>query len=304
MWRTRLDDDFDASVRQQAFELLADLTLQHGEVLPWKPLSDGFQVRGKRVPLVAPQGIFKPAILDLPLTITTSPDSPYDDAFTDDGLLQYRYRGTDPTHRDNVGLRRLMTTRKPLVYLHGVSKGKYLAAWPVYIVGDDPDSLTFRVAVDDSRQVDVPISEVAEPEQDFRRRYITSEVKVRLHQRLFRERVLAAYKNQCALCRLKHTKLLEAAHITPDSAADGEPVVSNGLSLCTIHHSAFDVNILGITPSYVVEIRSDILKEVDGPMLKHGIQAMHGTRISIPRSKVDHPDKLALEKRYEKFLAA
>ena len=146
--------------------------------------------------------------------------------------------------------------------------------------------------------------QVAEPEQEFRRRYITSEVKARLHQRVFRERVLMAYKIECSLCRLKHTNLLEAAHITPDSEADGEPRVSNGLSLCTIHHAAFDRNILGISPDYMVKVREDILDEVDGPMLKHGIQAMHGERINIPRAESDHPDKETLDRRYQKFLAA
>jgi putative restriction endonuclease len=62
------------------------------------------------VPLLAPQGIFKPAILNLPLSITTTPPSPrkprpYNDEFDNNGLLRYRYRGTDPNHRDNVGLR-------------------------------------------------------------------------------------------------------------------------------------------------------------------------------------------------------
>ena len=69
---------------------------------------------------------------------------------------------------------------------------------------------------------------------------------------------------------------MDAAHITPDSAERGEPIVSNGLALCKIHHAAFDRNILGISPDYQVHIRQDILEEEDGPMLKHGIQEMQG----------------------------
>jgi hypothetical protein len=52
--------------------------------------------------------------------------------------------------------------------------------------------------------------------------------------------VLAAYRHQCSLCRLKHEELLDAAHIIPDADPEGEPVVSNGLALCRLHHSAFD----------------------------------------------------------------
>lgn len=295
--------DFDYHVRAAVFEFLDRLTDVHGEVLPIEPLRQGIEFRGKRVPLLGPQGIFKPQLLDIPISITTSPNSPYDDSFTKDNLVRYRYRGTDPQHRDNVGLRNAMMDRKPLVYFHGVVPGRYVAAWPAYIVGDDPRGLNVTVAVDDHRAISQQMaSGVADDGADARRRYITATVKVRLHQRLFRERVLAAYRSQCALCRLKHTSLLDAAHITPDSDADGEPVVKNGVSLCKIHHAAFDQNILGIRPDYVVEIRKDILEEIDGPMLKFGLQQMHGQKIITPRKADLMPDKHALEGRYQAFL--
>ncbi len=37
----------------------------------------------------------------------------------------------------------------PLIYFHAIMKNQYLAAWPVFIVGDDPRSLAFTVVVDD-----------------------------------------------------------------------------------------------------------------------------------------------------------
>lgn len=297
--------DFDHLVRSAVFDFLGNLTDRHGEVLPRGPLEQGIEFRGKRVPLLGPQGIFKPQILDIPISITTSPNSPYDDSFTEDNLVRYRYRGKDPQHRDNVGLRNAMMQRKPVVYFHGIVPGRYVAAWPAYIVGDDPKGLSVTIAVDDRAAISQQLAlGAADDGADSRRRYITAAVKVRLHQRLFRERVLAAYRKQCALCRLKHTSLLDAAHITPDSEAGGEPVVKNGVSLCKIHHAAFDQNILGIRPDYVVEIRKDILEEVDGPMLKFGLQQMHGQRIIIPRRADLMPDKVALEGRYQAFLEA
>lgn len=296
----------DLRVRQLAFEFLTRLSEEHGDgVLPYRALSRGFIVEGARVPLLGPQGIFKPRILDLPLSIATAPSGPYDDSFSDAGLLLYRYRGTDPLHRDNVGLRELMKLGRPLIYLHGVLKGRYVAAWPVYVVGDNPASLTFSVAVDDRRDIVFSHAEgIGDASTEFRRRYITSAVRVRLHQRTFRERVLHAYREQCALCRLRHMELLEAAHITPDSDAGGEPRVSNGLALCKLHHAAFDRHILGIRPDCVVEIRLDILEEIDGPMLKHGLQEMHGARLFVPSRPELRPDPDALARRYEQFQAA
>ncbi len=129
--------DKDLSVRLAAFAWLAEKTESLGDVLPRSLLEDGFIFEEKRVPLVAPQGIFKPRILELPLTITSTSDNPYKDNFGEDGLLSYRYRGTNPNHPDNIGLRRLFEQQRPLIYFFGIIPGQYLATWPVYIVGDN-----------------------------------------------------------------------------------------------------------------------------------------------------------------------
>lgn len=113
-------------------------------MLPRPLLAEGFQLDGVRVPLLGPQGIFKPRVMELPLSITTTPKGPYNDAFSSDGLLEYRYRGTDPRHRDNVGLRAVAERQLPLVYFHGLVPGRYLATWPVFIVRDRPVLAAYR----------------------------------------------------------------------------------------------------------------------------------------------------------------
>ena len=45
--------------------------------------------------------------------------APYDDTVGDDEYLYYKYRGTDPQHPDNVGLRRAMQLHIPIVYFYG-----------------------------------------------------------------------------------------------------------------------------------------------------------------------------------------
>jgi len=303
--------DIDQRVRIAAFDWLDEQVGIHGDVLPRSILAQGFVFEGQRVPLVAPQGIFKPKILpQMPLSITTTPEGPYEDSFGADGLLLYRYRGTDPQHRDNAGLRMALFSRVPLVYFHGVVPGKYLAVWPVYIVGNDPDNLTFKVEVEDSSYIGfdwqngVPSNVISDPPAEGRRAYLTAEVRQRLHQRGFRERVLRAYREQCAFCRLRHLELLDAAHIIPDTEPDGEPVVHNGLSLCKLHHAAFDNFLLGVTPDYMIEVREDVLKEKDGPMLIHGLQGLHKKKIILPRRTELRPNRDLLERRYQRFRAA
>ena len=317
----------DARVRLAAFRWLEEQVGIHGDVLPWSLLLEGFTFEGRRVPLLSQQGIFKPAVLpEIPLSIRTSAKGPYDDHFGPDDLLRYAYRGTDPNHRDNVGLRKAMESRAPLVYLHGVVPGRYLVVWPVFVVGDDPGALTFTVAADetllavetlrglvDRREpgkdrypppgADTMSPSIAEKES-ARRVYLTSSVKVRLHQRGFRERVLQAYREHCALCRLRHRDLLDAAHIVPDAEEGGEPVVTNGLALCKLHHAAFDARLLGIRPDYVVEVHPRILRERDGPMLRHGLQGLHGSRLYLPRGRDRRPDPDRLEWRYRRYLEA
>jgi putative restriction endonuclease len=198
----------------------------------------------------------------------------------------------------------------PLIYFSRIIPGKYMATWPVFIIADNPSKLTFNVAVDKVQTSDFRIiNKIGEgyqqqPEDIFRRSYATREFRQRLHQSSFRERVLRAYRNQCALCKLRHRELLDAAHILPDAEPEGEPLVSNGLSLCKLHHAAFDRYFVGLREDYVVEVRPDILNETDGPMLIHGLQKIHGTKIIVPRLTELRPNPEFLNIRYERFRAA
>lgn len=291
-----------------AFAFLEEQVAVHGEVLPWGVLTAGFTYNGRRVPLLGPQGIFKPAVLpEMPLSITTTPPkpgkpAPYEDKYTPDNVLLYQYRGTDPQHPDNVGLRKAMQTQTPVIYFHRIITGQYLASWPVFVIGDDPARLTFTVAVDVKDRLTVPESD--EVEATHRRAYITRQVRQRLHQAGFRARVIAAYREMCAVCRLKHKELLDAAHILPDTHSRGEPALTNGMALCKLHHAAFDQNIIGVRPDLIVEVNQRVLDEIDGPMLVHGLQGFHGAALTVPRKADLRPDAGLLSERYELFRTA
>lgn len=165
--------------------------------------------------------------------------------------------------------------------------------------------LAFDVAVDDVQQLSMPTeltSAVAEDRAAIRREYVTAIVRRRLHQQAFRARVLEAYRTRCAFCSLRHQELLDAAHIIGDAEATGEPLVSNGLSLCKLHHAAFDRHFLTVRPDYTIEVRQSILEEEDGPMLLHGLKGMHDRPIYLPREVSLQPDRDRLEERYAAFV--
>ena len=301
----------DADIRAAAFSWLSDQAARYGNVVPRGVLQAGVEYRGQRVTFMGQPGIWKPRVLELPLSITSTPSGPYEDSFTEDGFLEYRYRGTDPHHRDNVGLRELCRTRTPLIYFHGVARGRYMPVWPVFIVEDRPADLCCMVAIEAALELSPgegspqgSVNVIGTDSIVGIRRYITGETRRRLHQTAFRERVLDAYSGCCTLCRLRHRRLLDAAHIVPDSEPEGEPVVQNGLCLCKIHHAAYDNDLIGISPDYTVHVRRDVRRESDGPMLLHGLQELHESRVALPNRRADHPDRDRLAWRYERFRAA
>lgn len=295
-----MEDSSSAAIRTAAFAWLRQHMTQRDETVSRPTLERGFEYERTRVRLVGPQGIFKPAqIRYFPLSITTTTSGPYADSFDADGnYLQYSYRGTDPQHHENRRLRDAMTSRIPLIYFFSTVPGWYLAVFPVFIVGDDPDRLRFTVAADDLVNLDY---ERDDADDSIRRIYVTRQARQRLHQRSFRDRVLRAYRETCSVCRLRHTRLLDAAHIVPDAEEGGEPVVSNGLSLCKIHHAAFDGKYFGIRSNYRIVVKPDILEEKDGPMLRHGLQEINDRKIIVPRQPSKRPDPERLEQRFSSF---
>lgn len=196
-----------------------------------------------------------------------------------------------------------MAERVPIVYFLAIEPGRYAAAFPTFVVRDSPGELRFTLQVDDLADAFVHDDVLPEAEPEPRRAYVTATVQRRLHQAVFRERVIRAYRERCALCRLSHRELLDAAHITPDREELGTPAVSNGLALCKLHHAAFDRLFFAVRPDYRIEVRPTILAESDGPMLVVGLQQIHGAEIDLPSRPTDRPDRDRLQIRYRDFLA-
>ena len=304
----RLDE---AAARLRVFRFLEEQTSRHGEVLDWRLLTHGLVIEGESIPLIGASGIWKPKALSVPISVTTKPPelgkaAPYDDGVGPDGLLRYRYQGDDPGNHFNRGLREAFRRRLPLVYFLGIDKGRYRPFWPAFVVRDDPASLSVYIELHDAATSGIDLRDVDagvdEPPLD--RAYARRLTLQRLHQAAFRERVMRAYQHSCAVCHLKHRELLDAAHIIADREELGTAEVTNGLALCKIHHAAFDSHILGIRPDYVVEIRTDVLAEVDGPMLQYGLQATHGQPLVLPSRRAERPNPDLLQLRYERFQQA
>lgn len=294
----------DEALRTSCFSQLAILCAEFGEDVPYVGgLDRKFTFRGEQIPyLNRQQGIFRARAQTGPaaLSIQTSFNSPYGDFVTPDGIV-YAYRGTDPNHRDNRALRAAFELGVPLVYFVATQLGYYKPLVPCYVVADDP--ATLAVLIEPGTMVG-PLDEqepvrIVDP---IERRYVVRQTNARVHQRRFRGQVLPAYRDQCAICRLKESRLLDAAHIVGDLEEHGHAVVSNGVSLCSIHHRAFDHDLVGINPDCTVMLSPRLLEDDDGPMLEL-LKAFHRQPLAVPRSTALRPDRERLAERYERFLS-
>jgi putative restriction endonuclease len=190
----------------------------------------------------------------------------------------------------------------PIAHFVSTRPTFYKPVYPCFVMEDDPAG--GWVVVSPGRMIG-PLDE-QEPlvlDDPLERRYAFRETRIRVHQARFRGRVIPAYRNLCAICRLKEPRLLDAAHIVGDLELHGEPIVANGVSLCSIHHRAFDENLVGISPDYDVHVSRQLREEEDGPMLEV-LKGFHGRAIEFPRRPDWRPSRDLLAERFEHFLAA
>lgn len=297
-----MDLEDERALRLGIFEALKALMEERGGSVTRADLLD-FRAGMFPIQLIdRNRGIRNPKILASTLSIMSKPDSPYDDAIVSDSLFSYAYRAGPIDAGDNVKLRRASETQLPLILLRWIKVGddiRYLPVFPVYVVADDPANRRVLLALDES------LRDVSDPQHltETERRYVQRVTKQRLHQPQFRSRVLLAYRNRCAVCRLGRAQLLEAAHIIGDKEVHGIADIPNGLSLCKIHHAAYDLNLMGVSPDYRVHI-GPALTEADneGPILKFGLKGVSDVQLTLPDRKALHPAQDRLAERFEQFL--
>lgn len=261
-----------------------------------------FEVDGIQLPLLdSYQAIHNPTSpveLDATLSVYSKPGSKYDDGDSSKGVWRYGYTGETPGGR-NKKLRRAFELGLPIIYYDWIADGVYAPLFPVYVIDDVPAELHVVLAYD-------ALHELRRPEFDspVEAAFREGIVRQRLHQREFRARVVHAYDGKCAVCGLPHAPLLDAAHIRPYGEPGGEREVRNGLSLCVIHHRAYDRKLLGIDGERRLYTHPTIDAIVDGPVLAASLQNLTGQKMEFaPRGRFA-PDKDRLELTFKEFLSS
>lgn len=124
------------------------------------------------------------------------------------------------------------------------------------------------------------------------RREVIATIRRKVRELDFRARVLAAYGHQCAMCGVQ-LRLVEAAHIVPVAEAGSTDETNNGIALCSLHHSAYDRNLISFTERYRIEVRGASVDELRGAKLLGGLPSFKTAlrrAILLPADTRDHPN--------------
>ena len=109
-------------------------------------------------------------------------------------------------------------------------------------------------------------------------------------ERDFRESVLAAYGNACALTGYSLDYCgaylgLEAAHLCWPQVG-GNDEISNGIAMTTLHRKLFHLGLFMVNSNYKVQVSSQIREHEEA---KLSLGELQGRQISIPDNPKNHP---------------
>ena len=108
----------------------------------------------------------------------------------------------------------------------------------------------------------------------------------------FKAMVYDAYENRCAMCGIQ-LELIEAAHIVPFSHEKGTDQISNGISLCALHHTAYDRSLIFFDKEFNIIINSSKMEYLEKVTLDSGFrkfQSLAFDKIKLPNNHALRPN--------------
>jgi predicted restriction endonuclease len=130
--------------------------------------------------------------------------------------------------------------------------------------------------------------------EDARKRILAA-IVLRQGQEVFREQLLAAYRQSCAVTGCDVVEVLEAAHIVAYRGPETNHV-TNGLLLRADIHTLFDLGLLAVHPT---DYRLLVSRRLRGT----AYEVLDGQIIRLPANHAEHPSREALELHMAAFQA-
>ncbi len=221
--------------------------------------------------------------------------SSYADDLTEDELLYHYPRTARPAARDAGEVEALKWAQRYEMPVFTITRadgaGNRRQVRLSWVEDFDDDDRVFLLSFGDlpNGPIIVPESEAPffltatkEERQALRR--------VRVGQQRFAMSVYRRYGGKCAVCDVGVTELLDAAHLCA-AGESGANDARNGLSLCALHHRAFDRGFWAVNP-----VTSELAVRAQGPTLGE---------LMITRTSIEHlpalPHPAALEHVWGRF---
>jgi putative restriction endonuclease len=300
----------DLELVHLAFNRVKELSLIYGNSIPHQAISEGFHFNSDRVLLDnRAVGIFKPRQMSecaISIKTTMQRDGSqgiYNDLQDIDDHYKYALQRGNPRGGNNKYLWASMNTGTPFIYFQAIAPGRYTAIWPCFVKAILPEKGYALIVESNKINKSILAGYKFEVPTEIESRYCVRETKVRMHQASFRQNVLDAYDGKCAITSLQNNTLLEAAHIIPDSELGELQYVSDGIALTRLHHRAYDLNLLGISPDNKIYISDELKQGRDNKFMRDALLEFEGRKLVLPRSTVNRPDREKLAARFDMFLA-
>ena len=231
------------------------------------------ELRRHALHLKGQSGIFKPAELSEPLSLTSTLQSRYTHDVIEGSCVLYDYVSRD---HDNEALKRCADAELPLIYFLQTRRRpapEYVIFAPVYVVNWDDATRRFLVDLSEQRPSEVAaratrqLGLFRDSSREMTHSYVVSTVQQRLDAARIRNEVLEAYRDRCAVCGLHVRALLDAA---------------DSIALCATHHRAYGAGILTIDEEGVIHIRLDRRRIGEGE--RRMLLAYDGQPAKMPRA--------------------
>jgi putative restriction endonuclease len=187
-------------------------------------------------------------------------------------------------------------------------KWTYLGIFELQDIIEDKDDDNLRIYIFQLEKTPFEDQEDIKKEIDIFKESTTSEPKIEegeperisssvlRRESIFRKEIKNAYNKTCAICGKRRLNMVgnpevEAAHIL-SKKLKGPDHPQNGVSLCRLHHWAFDNGLLSIDNNYRVIIKDEIKKDKN----HEEIYKYEGNQIRLPENKRYWPHLGCLKK--------
>jgi putative restriction endonuclease len=139
---------------------------------------------------------------------------------------------------------------------------------------------------------DQEVSVLSEP-----RRRIVETVSRLSRKSNFRQQVLQAYGNRCAITRVQ-LRLVDAAHVLSVGAPDSSDDVRNGIALAPTYHRAYDNGLIFLDDQYNMKINPAKVADLRTLKLDGGLQTFsaHLGRVNLPPDRRQWPKLILIRK--------